>query len=198
MLSVEDICNKALNYLQANFISSIDDGSFEAQRCKGVYDSVRDSVLEEAWWQFAKFSTQPTLLANETVPGWAYLYIIPPKVLAIRNVFIDISSTQPDTIEFEQCVSPIDKLRVIATNIADPWLATTYQVTDPSFYPSKFTECFAMKLAIEICESITGVDTKSRTLLPIYGAQISEAKRLDGQNRKIVKTREPSLLTARG
>lgn len=198
MLSVEDICNDALTILGAGLISSIDDGTPEARQCRAVYDTVRDSVLEEAWWQFATFFSQPELITSEVVPGWEYLYAMPDRCITARNVFDDTGLTIQPPIEFLQCIAPQTTVRAIATNILDPWVEFTYRVTDPSFYSPKFAECLALKLAAKIGPAITGNDAASKVALTLYGTQISEAKRLNGTAKHVVSTVEPTYISVRG
>lgn len=197
MLSVEDICNKALNFLEVSPISSIDEGSAEAIRCKSVYDSVRDSVLQDHWWQFATYFESLTAIASETVAGWTYLWVYPVKCITIRKVFLDDGSTNPDAMEYMQCLSPQTFKNAIATNENNPEICYTYQVTDPKHYDPKFVECLALRLAAEIGPAITGNSSKATEAMNRYSLAISEAKRLNAGNKNIVKTEDPSYLTAR-
>lgn len=198
MITVEDICNDALTNLGAGLISSIDDGSTEARQCRAVYDTVRDSVLEEAWWQFATFYSQPDLITSEVIPGWAYLYEMPDKCITARNIFDDTGLTIQPPIEFLQCISPQTNARAIATNVVDPWVEFTYRVTDPSFYSPKFAECLALKLAAKIGYKITGNDASAKAALALYATQISEVKRLNGSAKHVISTVQPSYISVRG
>jgi hypothetical protein len=198
MISDEDICNKALNYLQVKPIQSLDEGSVEAVRCKSVYASVRDAVLRAHNWPFATFFEQPALITSQTVPGWAYLYTYPLKCLAVRKVFIDTASTDPDEIDHRQVVSPQTIKRAIATNIPDPWLEYTRQIVDPVFFDSLFAEALALKLAAEVGPVLTGNTTMSSQAMNLYVNAISEAKRITGQDKRTTKTKVSSYENVRG
>lgn len=191
MITVVDICNKALNYLQARPIQTIDDNTEEAIRCKAVFDIVRDTVLADHEWEFATyFEDELTLIVDETIPGWDYLYEIPLDCLAIRKLFIDDASTDPDPIEHRRCISPDTLEPAIAVNIESPILEYTMQVTDPKYWTTSFAEALSLKLASEIGAPLTGKSELATQALNLYAIRISEAKRLDAGDRNTEETRK--------
>jgi hypothetical protein len=162
-----------------------------------VYDATRDGVLADYPWAFATFIEQPTLIASEILVGWEYLYTVPVKCIAIRKLFLDSSSTDPDPIEHRLCISPDTEVAAIATNDADPYLEYTRRVTDPALWSVKFAESLALRLAAAIGERLTGKESIAKTLLDRYSLSISEAKRQDAIAKRTVKTKTSSYEDAR-
>lgn len=198
MISPEDVCNKALNYLEVTPISSLDENSIAAIRLKSVFDTVRDEVLAGFPWRFATFFEQPDLIADETIPGWAYLYAIPLKCLSIRKVFLDDTVPDPEELDYRQCISPESLRAAIAVNETDPWIEYTRQVTDPKYWTAPFAGAFSLRLAAEVGAVLTGKPEKSTAALQQYVLMISEAKRLDANAEKVDLTKPSSYESARG
>lgn len=192
MISDVEICNIALNYLQAGPISSMEENSPNAEACRTVFDSMRDSVLADHPWGFATFIETPTLIASEILTGWEYLYAKPTKCLAIRKLFLDDSSTDPDPIEYRECISPTTLVAAIAVNYEDPFLEYTRQITDPTLWSMKFAEALSLRLAAQIGERVTGKADTANLLANRYGLALSEAKRQDAKSKNVTKTRTSS------
>ena len=197
MISEVDICNKALNYLQAGAISSLEDNTASAIACRAVFDTMRDSVLADYPWGFATFIEVPTLIASEILIGWSYLYATPIKCLSIRKVFIDDASTNPDPIEYRECLSPTTEVKAIAVNYEDPYVEYTRQITDPAIWSVKFADVLSLRLAAEIGARITGKTEAATEAANRYSLSIGEAKRLDGGSKNVSKTKTSSYENAR-
>ncbi len=192
MISEVDVCNRALKYLSAGRIDSLEDNTAKAKACLTVFYSVRDSVLADYPWSFATHILQPTLINSEILVGWLYLYAIPANCLAIRKLFLDTSSTNPDPIEYEECVSPTTLVRAVAVNYEDPYLRYTRQIADPSLWSVKFADVLSMKLAAEIGPEVTGKQEAGTEAAKQYRAMVSEAERLEDSTKHIDKIRTSS------
>ena len=197
MISDVDVCNKALNYLQAGKIESLEDNTAPAIACRTVFDTMRDSVLADYPWSFATSIVLPVLIASEVLIGWEYLYAMPLDCLAIRKLFLDDSSTDPEPIEFRECLSPSTEVRAIAVNFEDPYLEYTRQIVDPALWSVKFSDVLALRLAAEIGARITGKQEYATEATNRYGLAISEAKRLDGGSKRVDKVRTSSYEESR-
>jgi hypothetical protein len=197
MISDVDVCNKALNYLQAGSISSLEDNTAKARACLAVFDTIRDSVLADYPWSFATHIEVPELIVDEVLVGWLYLYAIPAKCLAIRKIFVDTSVPNPDPIEYEECVSPSTLKRAVAVNYEDPYMRYTRQIVNPALWSVKFSDAMAMRLAAEIGATITGKQEAATEAANRYGTIVSEAKRLESETKHVEKTRTSSYEDAR-
>ena len=80
------IFNQAMGLLRANKVTSFSDGTKEAQLATDHYNDLRDAVLEEADWTFAK--RRYNIAADATAPawGWSTRYLIPDEVIRVIRV----------------------------------------------------------------------------------------------------------------
>lgn len=191
------ICNRALNYLATKTISSINEAVEQAIRCNLIYDDVRDSVLRDHEWQFATSITTLSELADETVPGWEYLYVYPTSCLKVRRVFDDNESSKPEEIEFREVRSPDTSQRAIVCNSNPAYCEYTHKVTDTTQYDPKFVEAFALKLASELAKSLTGNMDVGIKLLQLYNVALSDAKRLNKEEQNYDTRGDSTYLEAR-
>ena len=58
------ICNISIGWLGGTLITSLDDGTNEANLCKATYEPSRDQVLEERNWTFATKRTSLNPIAD--------------------------------------------------------------------------------------------------------------------------------------
>jgi hypothetical protein len=198
MPSIVDVVNKALTHLAVPTIASIDENSEAAVKAKQVLATVRDDTLREAAWKFATYIGTLATLSGETVPGWAYLFVYPPKAMMVRKVFEDTTTVDPDPVDWKEVISPSSNVRAIAANISPAYVEYTYQVTDPNAWDQAFIEAFAFKLAAILAHVLTGSTDIGTKMQGLYGVKISEAKRLNAQEHRIDKSGEmPSYVKAR-
>ena len=70
MLSVIDICNKALSLINVSNINDLSEASAQARVCRFHYEICRDSVLREHPWGFARtFSTLAVKKLSQSQPA---------------------------------------------------------------------------------------------------------------------------------
>jgi hypothetical protein len=198
MPSQVDVVNKALSHLAVDTIASLDESSEAAVQAKRVLATVRDDTLREAAWKFATFITTLATISGETIPGWTYLFVYPPKAMMVRKVFEDTSVVDPDPVDWKEVISPSTNVRAIAANISPAYVEYTYQVTDPNAWDQAFVESFALKLAAVLAHPLTGSTDLATKMQQLYSLKISEAKRLNQQEGRIDKSKEkPSYVKAR-
>lgn len=155
MSSVVEICNLALNHIGAKSISSIDEASENARKCKLVYAPLRDAVLRDHAWNFATASEQLALL-DETLPGWGYIYAQPARCLNVRKIFSEAELANPIPSDFKILLSPTTKTKSIAAKLELAWCEFTYQVTDPLIFDPKFVEALSYRIGAALAQSLAG------------------------------------------
>ncbi len=88
-----EICNLALSHLgDGQFITSLDDDSEQARRCKDFYPMALKSLLQRYTFQFACKRVALTEITSEW-PQWQYAYVRPADVLRPLHVL------PPDAID---------------------------------------------------------------------------------------------------
>jgi hypothetical protein len=183
MAAQVDICNLALVKLGQPRILSIADTSKQAQALLAVWDTLRDAELRKRRWSFSV--KRANLTADVAVPvhGYGLAYSLPAdclRVLTISNYDIgpDMSdysgrSYGPYAIEGRKIVTDASVLEVSGT------LNLRYiaRVEDSEQWDAGFCEAFANKIAMEVCETVTGSTSKQQMLQQGYMMAVAEAKR---------------------
>jgi len=145
-----DIVNLALDVLKEAPITSIDEGRPIAMWCKRNFAVTRDSLLEEADWNFALKRVK--LPASVTAPafGWDYQYTLPAdclRVIALTEGGYPEGSPVPYEVEGNY----------ILTNQSGP-LPVRYvaRVENYDAYPATFINALSAKLATRAAHWVTG------------------------------------------
>ena len=115
--TVTSICNRALGAVGTRTtITSINDGSNEANICALYYDTTRQELLRAALWNCARKSLPLTLYkaqpgtpenptsgtvtwvpATQPIPPWIYEYYNPPDCLRMQMILPQINTTLTGT-----------------------------------------------------------------------------------------------------
>jgi len=182
MISSVDICNLALTKLGQDTIVALTQESETARRCNILYDRVRDQVLREHTWSFATKIEALAELANESVLGWEYLYLMPSNCLRVIKVY-DEGDT--DTNNYDKLLSPDTNTHVIATNLYQAYMKYIKKIEDPNLFDTLFINAFVAKLAAELSLVITGNSSLMASFIQEYNAFIAQAKAIDAQEKNI-------------
>lgn len=163
MTSSTDIANRALQMIGDSAITSIDDNTPRARECKRAYDAVRRSELRAHKWNFAR--TRIVLAPDVDAPAFdfTYQYTWPGDCLRLLP-----SAEDGWTIEG----------RKILTDDG-PTLNVRYikDVTDENEFDAVFVEAFASRLAMEVCERLTGSASATQLREQFYDAAIKIARK---------------------
>jgi hypothetical protein len=193
------ICNLALAHLgQAPIVNlSPPDPVESARRLSRIYEITRDVVLRAKDWRFAAVKTSLISIADQTVPGWSYVYGYPAKCLCVRKVFDDIESENPPALPYDTLFIPSISRRVIVCNYDGAYADYTYQMENSEFFDKAFIHAFSFLLAAQVGKPLTGDDTIAKTMLQIYGALISDAGRINDIERNIKTVQTSSFEDSR-
>ena len=157
-MSKISIINRALTFLGANRITSLNDNTLEAQSASNIYNESLKSILSECDWKFATKRVVLNKLDKE--PEWAEdgkrnYFQLPADYVEIFGVkdqnakwSVEGNTIVADTPEFA--------------------IKYVYFCTNTDLYTSSFVEAFACKLACDMCYEITNSTEKSATLIELY------------------------------
>lgn len=163
MTSRVSICNKALNALGANFITSLDDDTIEAKILSNIYDSTLRSVLSQAPWSFAIKSSNLAYLPAITVPftrsSMAFYFQMPSDYINLIRVYPDYAKYR---IEGDRLLSDCQTVGI----------TYTYYNNNPASYTSSFVDVLSLKLAIEASYNINNSETQRDVLIKLLAGQI--------------------------
>lgn len=183
MASQVDVCNQALIKAGAARISSLADGTKQAEILSSIWDIKRDAELAAHPWTFAIKRVQ--LPASVTAPigtDWGYAYPLPSDYLSMVQVgeswvfYDNASGDDPDS------GGPLFGIEgnAVLTNEASPlFVRYVYRVTNTGLYTALFNEALACRLAAELCEALTQNLSKREAAWAEYKQAIRTAKRVN-------------------
>lgn len=173
MSSEIDICNLALSNIRAGAISSLTEGSLQAQQCALKYPLIRNRMLKEHWGFNNKI--QALAVLSTDVFNWAYAYQYPKdclKIVRLLPAYEQVSAGSSDvisrmresqllpssqytpTIPYE--VFNFSDNKVIAANEADLRIKYAVKITDPNLFSEDFILALGHLLASEVAVPLVG------------------------------------------
>jgi len=203
------ICNKALIKLRVKRISSLTDGTEEADLCNELYDDTRDQVLEDFPWNFA--TARYTLAEDsETTSGWSYQYVLPSDCVKALSLYNPASAAAKITynwnrdewvsgaeIPFEIAANEAKNTRVLLTDQSDAVLIYTARITDPNLFSPQFVEALATCIASKLAVPLRGSAELEQRLTALYLHLGNLAKVRNAQEGIFVPEQRSGILDSR-
>ena len=182
MADKTQIANMALVKLGANRISSITDGTVEANRVEAVFDQVLNEALTagpEKGWKFAKTSID--ISVDATAPAntkYAYRYALPNEFLRVVGVWVGgVELTDWDR-----------EGQYLLTNMESAEITLDYiqRITVTGLYPPHFVSVLYMMLAYELAYSVTAVKGHANAILEeLHAITMPKAIALDARDQYV-------------
>ncbi len=197
MASEVQIARLALQHLGDRYdITSLDEASPEAEQVQLVFDNVRDMVLREHPWKFARKYATPAPLAGDAPPNWDFMFTYPSDALRVIRIVNPLGDNQPP-IRFEVARNSAD-LRVILTNESEPTFEYTKQVTDPQQFDPQFVTALAYRIAQYIAMPITGDRAVMSDMKTLADVEVGKAQASDAnEGFETPRPAEATWITAR-
>lgn len=179
MAGVVDIVNRALTKLGTDRIASLADPAKAARSASACYEFVRDAVISEHNWHFARDRAQLPALAEKPAFEWQWQYQLPVDCLRVIQAGPWPGLDNAGYISGNRAAWSIEGQKLM-TNLAPPLnLVYIRRVPDPGMYPPVFIEALASRLAVEMCEELTGANSKRQLAWDEYGRAVQQAKHLN-------------------
>lgn len=156
MASKVEIVNVALTLLGESRIMSIDDDVKAAREAKAVYDIVRDALLANYNWTFAK--QRVSLPALVSVPAFQYSKQYKLPVDCLRLVFVGDYYVGASLADYRTIPDELYAIEggMILTDLSAPLnIKFVARVTDTTQFAPAFTMAFASKLAMSLVEPLS-------------------------------------------
>ena len=214
MLSVIDICNKALSLINVSNINDLSEASAQARTCSFHYEISRDSLLREHPWGFARtFSTLAQ--TGSSHPHWDYVYALPPEYLYGINIFPADNNTVPSSGEIFQEDVPEQFLieaayryelanmegdRVILSNVPNAMMEYVKRITDVTLFDATFVDTLTYKLASDMAMPLTGDSRLSAYYNERFVQALQHAKVMaanEAKHKPLPRARTSSFTRAR-
>jgi hypothetical protein len=159
MTSKSQIGKLALQHIGDRFdISDLDEASVEAEQVDLVFDNIRDAVLRQHPWSFAKkFASPASLTATTAVPvpgNWDYMFQYPTDCLKMLHIVNPLGDDK-EPIRYDVARNA-NNTRVILCNEADPEIVYTMRVTNTGQYDPEFVMALSYAIGAAIAMPLTG------------------------------------------
>nr|DAN07831.1 MAG TPA: tail tubular protein [Caudoviricetes sp.] len=140
-----DICNMALDYINVENITSLDENTKQAKKCNFWYEQVRKSLLLNL---NATFSIKRAILVEDAsykkIFGYEKAYKLPKDCLKV------ISLNNPTAIELSQ-----QEGEYFFCNVKNVCIRYLADIKEVNKYDAEFADLFALSLATKICLPLT-------------------------------------------
>ena len=200
-----DICNRALQQLGVNPITSINENSKNARECKICYDSLRQSLLRSYWWNFAiLFTSLPQLTSPPNPPSansvWSGMmaYQLPSDFLKLVAISDFVGGWMWNGFEFVQNEDYLLQSGVIWTWVQPP-LSVRYlqDFVNVNLMDPLYREALAMYMAQEMAERLTQSNTKKAAAGKAMADVISQARLANAFDKPAGKSPEDEWISVR-
>lgn len=162
MISDVSICNRALRYLGAPEILSLEQPSREANLCARHYAETRDELLESHNWNFATRYQRLARIKEEPPFDYAYAYQLPHDCLRVRA----LRHNEPFAIVANS---------VLYTNVLPAEAIITVRVKDPAHFSALFVEAFSRRLAGALAVPLLGNARLEQVMLQRFAEALDMA-----------------------
>lgn len=168
------ICNLALSWLGKKPIVSLDISGAAEEWCRNNYPFLRDAVLEERMWSFARART---ISVTEDLDDWGTLYkhTMPLGWLQVFRAYRDANKSEVDWEREED---------YILSSQSTLYLWGVKRVTDTRKFSQLFNNALAARIAATGCVKFTEDKAKEQAMWARYQAFLSDAAARDGQQGK--------------
>jgi hypothetical protein len=193
MPSVTDLANLAIARVKGRRITSLTDGSNNANRFNDVYPSFRDALLRSHYWNFAL--TRVELARSATAPafGYQYGYTLPSDWL--RTLSAHNNDGGFGGLDYRE--GTIGAERVIEADAENVYLRYIRRITDPNKWNPDFYDALAYGIARDLALPVAGSNTLRETMNDAHNAALGRAKGSDSQDSPPEKPPPGSWVTAR-
>ncbi|WP_299440047.1 hypothetical protein [uncultured Rhodospira sp.] len=187
-LSAVAICSRALIKLGARPITSLDEGTAEAEVAQALYDHTRDTLLSAHPWSFATAQVSLARLSGGPVADFKHAYQLPADHLRTLSAGGD---GRGSGLVYRQAE---DRLWTDATAVALTYIFRP----DESAFPPFFAEALSARLAAAFCLPLTESTSRGELLHRLADDAFRAARLLDSQQDTPPALTHFPLVEARG
>ena len=177
MTSVVAICNRALDMLGAEPVTSLDDNTKAARLCARNYGPVRDAVLRAYPWNAVV--RRASLAALAEAPAWGYARQFQLPVGPAPEPCLRLLAVAGET-EFGLRYK-IEGGRVLTDEAAPLNILYIARLDDPAALDPLLADAIGTRLAADLSYSLTASAALGQTLMDIYQAKLNEARIADAE-----------------
>lgn len=195
-------------------IAALTEQSVTAKTCNRFFEQCRQEVLRAHPWGFALRAEPLALVANQTFPGWSYVYQYPDECLmvravadenglrVIRDAFLSCDCDRDSTLQalktpYQVALKDDGASQIILSDLTDAWAFFTVDVSNTGAWPADFGSVFAWRLAMEIGGPLSGQRELVAAAEQRYLAWMSQAAAANMNEQKDDARAESPSITCR-
>jgi hypothetical protein len=213
MAAPSNICNMALSNIGVtSFIENLEDVKKEAKICKLFYEQVRDIVLCDFNWSFARArKVLSEIPYPSSIKEWAHAFQLPTDYLKARFINNGMRNLPADYVanvqQFNPCAGlPPSGLRpsfdiegkILLTDQTTVELIYTKQVTSETDFTKQFIEAFAWRLAAQLVTPLRVKPQERVAAFNAYGDALNRAITSDENSKQADPVPDAEYIRARG
>lgn len=175
MNSVTALVNGALERIGADLITSLDDGSVNANKVLQLYTDLRDDLLASNDWSFAAKRVQLAQLG--TVPAFEFdhAYALPSDWL--RTIAVHDNDAGVGTFPYRQ--ENQDGIKVLLASREQVYLRYVYRLEDPAYWSASFKVAMIYALAQDLAIPVASSNAMEQRYARKAGAKLAQARSID-------------------
>jgi hypothetical protein len=189
MASQVGICNRALQILGAERITTLTDNSRNARACVAAYDAVRQAELRKHTWNFSVARAELAADADEPAWGRANAFTLPAACLRLLPAYPEDNLNSLDW--------QIEGRKILTDDSAPIYVRYVDDITDANTMDALFREALSARLAYDLCEEITQSNSKQDLARERYTDAIREARKVNAFERVSAESPDDVWITAR-
>mgnify|MGYP003631327884 CR=1 FL=1 len=166
--SVVQIVNNALVKVGANAILSLTEDSEAARAANLIYEQIRDAVLRDHVWNFAKKRIELAQDSDTPAFEFAFQYTLPSECLRVLRM------------EDLDMIYKIENGKLL-TDENPAKILFIYRVEDVNLFDSMFVEALSARLSAELAVTLAESNTLYQNMMEMYQRKILDARSMDAQ-----------------
>lgn len=193
-ISETDICNAAIRLVAGNRITSLTQGTKNANVASDLYEIVRDDLLRSHNWNFA--TRRASLARSATTPTFEfdYAYVLPSDW--VRTISAHDNDGGTGTVECKE--EEVGGQGVLCASVEALYLRYVALVTDTNRMPPDFRKALISSLARDIALPVADSNTVREFYTRQADRDILRAKAADAQGSYPEKRPVGSWHSSRG
>ena len=193
MTAETDIVNVALRLIGADTITSLTDGTPNANAANDLYTEARDSLLRAHPWNWA--TKRKKLARSGTAPAYGYDYAYPLPSDWIRTLEVHNNDEGVGNTYFT--VEVVNDKRCILSDEEDIYLRYVAKVTDVNMMPPDFRRTLEYALARDLAPRVSESNTLADRYTELAERHLSKARSTDGMGAPQPRRPVGSWVTSR-
>lgn len=193
-ISEAALCTAALRLVAGKRITSLTQGTPNANDVNDLYTTARDDLLGDHNWNFA--TRRAKLARSSTAPTFEfdYAYVLPSDW--VRTISVHNNDNGVGTVLHRE--EEVDGQGVICASVEDLYLRYVALVTDPNRMPVKFRRALISALARDLAMPVANSNTVREFYAKQAKSDLLKAKAADAMGASPEARPRGSWATSRG